>query len=269
MSRVHPLHSVFSNDKAFAFSKRSTVLSSAWGKGKPSFPLCNDLRRRDAGSLGPIRLFLLRPVQFALRILHQSLIVQRFFFADISCTDRAACAFLGIRAICYGCAPYMPLRAEPPYSAASACCDLRWQQFSIERGMPLRCNLWIQCGKIIEACQYFCAGAIRALIGTNRAIDDSGSPLMSQRAAPPDNSVAACHDLFRRQWGVLLIIPFCGDQRTPRFQIVVAGLHGTTGADRTACCHASACYGCSLPFMPQCAAPPDFPAVAITDLLRR
>ena len=128
--------------------------------------------------------------------------------------------------------------------------------------MPLGGNSGFHRGQIVEPRQ----GPPPSAVGTAAAML---RPRRHHRlievaflTGPPYFPVAVGRHGFRRQAAVLFSVPLPGDVRVERFQIVLAGQHGFSRADRAARAVGRPGKDRRLPFMPFFTAPPDFPVAS-------
>ena len=156
-------------------------------------------------------------------------------------THRAS-AFLLASSGIDGCFPDVSLTASPPHPFMASRRHHLWRQTAVQRSIPLGGDLRIERCKIVEAsqnappCTVWAAGVFR-----DPCSNDS-LPFMIKGTPPPNFPVAERSDLVWSQDAVALRVPLRGKARKERRQIILAGHHGFSRAERASGASAPAEY---------------------------
>ena len=146
-------------------------------------------------------------------------------------THRAS-AFLLARSGIDGCFPDVSLAASPPHPLTASRRHHLRRQAAVQRIVPLDGDLRIDRCKIVEAGQNAPSCAVGAAGVFRDPRSDDSLPFVIKGTPPPNLPVAERSDLVWCQAAVSLRVPLRGKARKERRQIILAGHHGFSRADR-------------------------------------
>lgn len=124
--------------------------------------------------------------------------------------------------------------------------------------MPLRCYLWMGCGKVIKSCKDFLPGTVRATGVLHGTHTHSSNIVVPEGAAPPYSTLTGGRHLRRKQCSVLCGMPLLGDFRELRSHVIFAWYDHPPGTNWTSGPIQGAGLDRNTPFMSRFASPPNF-----------